>query len=276
MENIKAIFLHLSFYGLIECSGQDIEKFLQGQITANILDVTEAKALFSAYCDHKGRIISSFYVLKKSKNYYLCLPKSMIEKTLLELNKFAIFSKVKLEDVSTSYFIYGSTQGDIQNAVLLPGNMSRYIYFSSNLDSCFRENDGVTENINDSLNEHQWLELDIQNKIVMIEPETSEIFIPHQLNYQDIPAISFNKGCYRGQEIIARMHYLGKLKQHLYACKIEAPNCGLNSSIIDNKGHELGQVVARLLLKDGYYSVLATLNETLIATDKNFSIKRLS
>lgn len=164
---------------LIQVVGPDAEKFLQGQLTCDVHALAQQPYLIGAHCDPKGRIQATFRLFKKDNDYYFLLPKSNTPHLLQCLQKYAVFSKVKLIEVD------------------LPDLL---IAFQKQLWP-------TTE---------AWELQDIHTGIATVFPETRGAFTPHQLNYHLVNGISFNKGCYTGQEIIARMHYLGKLKQQLH------------------------------------------------------------
>lgn len=143
----------------LKISGPDAEKFLQGQVTCNVLLLQENVPQWCALCNRKGRVIASFNLIKINHDYFMMLEEPMIEIVEKALSKYARFSKVTLSR-------------EILRLALLA-----------------------------------------QDDTVIITPETSEQFTPHKLNYHLIPGmIDFNKGCYTGQEIIARVHYRGKPK----------------------------------------------------------------
>jgi len=213
-------------YGLIEVSGPDNAAFLQGQLTADIRTITPTHHSLAAYCNPKGRIRALFRIFLVEDRYYLQAPLLLIPSAMASLQKTAKFSKVTLTDVSQIWHRYGialdhSTQlsnlhahlETIDNLILLPiaENPPRFEILGTTiaiehlwkmLQTQYRIGD-----FND------WLLLDITNGIPEIWPETTELFLPHYLNLPQLGAVSFNKGCYCGQEIIARMEYRANLKR---------------------------------------------------------------
>jgi folate-binding protein YgfZ len=165
-------------YGLLKITGPDAKKFLQGQLTCNLDEVTEEPRL-GAHCNPQGRIISLFRIFLKDENYFLQMPPSMIPIALKALKKYAVFFKVELSDASSEI--------------------------------------KISEKIN-----QQNKQAEIENGIAEIYPETSEKFLPHELNLPTLGGVSFNKGCFTGQEIIARMQYRGKLKTRLFSTPISS------------------------------------------------------
>lgn len=178
--------------GLLKVSGSDAKKLLQGQLTCDVNNVASTQPQLGAHCNPQGRIISLFYLFNYQDNYYLQMPRDMIDIALKALKKYAPFFKVELTDASDESNIIGS------------------------------------------LGSH--LPTFLENGVAMIYPETSGVFLPHEINLPQLNGVSFNKGCYTGQEIIARMHYRGKLKNqlHLATCKSETLIRG--NDIFDNNG----------------------------------------
>lgn len=176
----NAAWLQLPDRGLIKVSGLAAEKFLQGQLTCDVNVAKETFGCLGAHCNVKGRILFTFRLMYFEEIYWLSLPKSQVEMAMQSLKKYAVFSKVIIEEAYDQ-----ATIEQIKN------------YFPAQ----------ETEQVNK-------LSL-IQNGIAEIYPETCGQFTPHEINYHQLNAVSFDKGCYIGQEIVARMHYLGKLKTAL-------------------------------------------------------------
>jgi len=164
--------------GLLKVSGKDAEKFLQGQLTCNIPDAMKEPFLIGAHCNREGRVLSLFFLYAIHSDFYLLMPKEMVDITLNALKKYVVFFKVQLTNVSD----------------LLCLTDKKY-----------------------QLNKNDFIE----NNIPIIYPETSGKFLPHDINLHHLGGIHFDKGCYTGQEIIARMHYRGKLKTHLHKVTIQ-------------------------------------------------------
>lgn len=247
------------FYGLISVSGSDAATFLQGQITADIKTITTTQPGFSAYCNAKGRIRSLFRIFLHQECYFLQLPIGVVPSTLATLKKYARFSKVKLEDVSEQWQRVGICLSetnintiDFKNMLLLPLSGSNpYKRFEligspNHIKSLW---DQLLETKNLVISDFDtWKTLDIQAGIPEIWPETIEQFLPHSLNLPALGAVSFNKGCYCGQEIIARMEYRGNATHKLFnmavvdAEKILLPGASLYAE--NDNGEMIGRVVS--------------------------------
>lgn len=182
----------LETYGILKVSGPGTEKLLQGQLTCDINQITINQSKLAAHCNPQGRIISLFYLTKVEQDFYLIMPQVMVSIALGALGKYAPFFKAKLEDVSELFKVMAS---DNNTPFLGPSSQSHG---------------------DDILGDDDWDLQSILQGIPAIFPETSGKLLPHDINLQLLNAISFAKGCYTGQEIIARMHYRGKPKTHLY------------------------------------------------------------
>lgn len=279
------VIADLSHFGLISVRGDDVIDFLQGQLTNDIREVSEHKSQYSAYCTPKGRILSNFLVFQRGDTYYLCLPRSMLEATLKRLGMFILMSKVKLEDASDSLVRIGysgpeagneihealgavpeseykTLQRDDLTVIRLPGIHPRFQIFG-NLVSI--TNLWKTLDVNGTaIGEPGWTLLNILAGIPVISPETTEAFIPQMVNMQLTNGVSFKKGCYTGQEIVARMQYLGKLKRRMYLAHItgadNAPSPGDELFSADSSsGQGTGKIVNVSPAPEGGYQVLAVI-----------------
>lgn len=255
-------FIPLTNFGLIKISGPDTEKFLQGQLTCDVRDASQQKNCLGAHCDHKGRVQFNFRLLYFAENFYFHLPHELIPNALALLQKYAVFSKVKLEDVSDqwiSYGIYGAkaldslTELDLltksdqdflqSNEILTKDNMfickiepSRFLLIFNKTNTGTYTPEFFSQTFTQE-NFNLWKFLDIQAGIANVVSATAGQFTPHDLNYHLINAVSFNKGCYTGQEIIARMQYLGKLKSRLHRINLVTPLEQKPGTILYDKDH---------------------------------------
>lgn len=242
------ILFDLSSSGLIRVSGHDAKKLLQGQLTCNLDDITEKQGKLAALCNPKGRIISLFYLLQFDGAYYLLMPHNITAITLAALKKYAGFYKVELADVSEQLFIWGyqTSNAPPSGFVPHPTDTSRFFLITHLKKELEHDKEGSVAD---------WHKLEIEAGIPTLYPETSGLFLPHELNLAELNAISFNKGCYTGQEIIARMHYRGKLKKHMILTQLESSTPPLPGTEINHK-EATGLVVSALELAYNHYQVL--------------------
>ncbi len=210
--------IDLADYSLLKISGADAKKFLQGQLTCDLEKVDVHTATLGAYCNAKGRVVSLFRLFRRDSDYYLLMPENVINAALAALKKYAIFSKVTLHILQSH--CYGLLTA--QHAGYLP---TRDHQVQHHKDTTYirvpdREPRYLLIDFADSpdptrIASTAWHLRDISAGIPRLYPETIGEFLPHYLNLPALGAISFTKGCYTGQEIIARMQHRGKLKQHL-------------------------------------------------------------
>ena len=187
---------------ILKISGEDAQSFLQSQFTNDINLLNSNEVQLNAYCQHQGKIVALFWVFLKNNSFYLSFPLCVKEIVLSKLNMYKLMSKVCIEDFSSQINQYGLIDETVDGCFKIRNNLS--IYVSS-------------ETLNTNSNFDIWEKACIDNNLPEIYSITSEQFIPQALNL-DINefGVSFTKGCYPGQEIVARMHYLGKPKRRLF------------------------------------------------------------
>jgi len=222
---------------IIQVSGPDSAKFMQGQFSCNLNEVNGDTFRRGACCNAKGRMVTSFSISQFEDNYLLAMNKDLVESTLAHLKKYMVFFKTQM--VGSEWVMAGLTgpeaparieevfgacpqgeYGQIFNELglvnKLPFKAGYEIWLhpdtaqatlTSLISKCI-----LTEN-------KAWSKNLILNGLAQLTPETQDSLIPQMMNLGVTGGISFNKGCYTGQEIVARMQYLGKLKRHGYVLK---------------------------------------------------------
>lgn len=263
-------FCTLSHEGILAVRGPDASKFLQGQLTCNLNYLNDATATLGARCTQKGRMQSSFRIVLEGDGCLLAMASELIEPQLADLKKYAVFSKSKLTDESASWVRFGLNDGD--GALVSLG-----LDLPQATDSVVRANDLIAIRVSPARAElwvaaeqadsvqtriaahlpqgslNDWLLGQIRAGIGQVTGNTRETFIPQMLNLQAVGAVSFKKGCYTGQEIVARMQYLGKLKRRLYRLTLAGnvlpePGTGIFSPV---HASAVGEVVIAATTVDG-------------------------
>lgn len=217
--------LHLS---VLKVGGNDAAKFLQGQMTCNVNDVSDTQSSVGAFCNPKGRAISTFLLSKTDDAYWLVLPFELLAIVQNHLRKYILRSDVTLVDCSNELCLFGIlTNNDDSGALFatkrndllkirFSEGQNRHL-FVAEAETAIRHWRQLVEQAGyQTENANGWKCLDIQGGIPWLGTATSEEFIPQMLNLDRLHGISFNKGCYTGQEVVARTHYLGKAKRALY------------------------------------------------------------
>ncbi|MFO2466469.1 folate-binding protein YgfZ [Pseudomonas sp. 15FMM2] len=229
----SAFFCPLSHEGVLAVRGADAAKFLQGQLTCNLNYLSDTGASLGARCTQKGRMQSSFRIVLQGDGVLLAMASELLDPQLADLKKYAVFSKSKLTDESAAWVRFGLANAD---RVLT----SLGLELPAETDSVARTDELIAirvspgraelwvpaahaqtlhEQLTAQLSEGDldaWLLGQIRAGIGQVMAQTRELFIPQMLNLQAVGGVSFKKGCYTGQEIVARMQYLGKLKRRLY------------------------------------------------------------
>lgn len=244
----KALICPLTDRGVIAARGPDTGKLLQGQLTCDMEQLTPDNPLTGALCTVKGRTISNFSVTEAGENgIRLICHRGLVAATLETLKKYAVFYKTELSDESDHYHCLGMAGID---PVSVPGEAITFPV-TGNRQACLVAPDQAPELWWQLAADatpaglHYWQLLNIRDGLGEVRPETREEFIPQMLNLQATGAVNFRKGCYTGQEIVARMHYLGKLKRrmyHLAASAADAPAPGTPCAIPGKKANA-GHVV---------------------------------
>lgn len=246
---------------VLKVTGKDAARFLQGQVTCNINELTEQNCSFGAFCNVKGRVIANFLVLKSNDDFLLILPSELLDIITEKLRKYILRADVQLIDSRDEYCLVGINQSSSNSfspvpehelhmvtepfrLLKLPSSKSRYIAVESAKKAIELWSSLTQEQGYHASNSEQWQLLDIEDKIPWVDKETSEEFIPQMLNLDQLGGISFNKGCYTGQEIVARTHYLGKTKRMLFLAESDAAEAPPpNTAILDGSGQTIGKVM---------------------------------
>ena len=235
----SAFFCTLSHEGVLAVRGADASKFLQGQLTCNLNYLSDTQASLGARCTQKGRMQSSFRILLEGDGVLMAMATELLEPQLADLKKYAVFSKSKLTDESAAWVRFGLEHADaalISLGLELPADTDSVVRNDgliairvsperAELWVAADQADAIKGKLSAQLAEgnlNQWLLGQIRAGIGQVMPSTRELFIPQMLNLQAVGGVSFKKGCYTGQEIVARMQYLGKLKRRLYRLTLDA------------------------------------------------------
>lgn len=260
---------------ILQVSGQDAAQFLQGQLTCDINEITESNSFFSAFCNAKGRTISTLLILKNTDTFLIILPEELTQKVINKLKMYILRSDVAINIVSNLFCMIGvnTTTPDLLTSlptdqftvtnkteivIKFPSNNNRYLIICS-LPRAKTLWSQLTKNYQLSpCSSNYWRYQDISAGIPWLSVATSEDYIPQMLNIDKLGGISFKKGCYTGQEIIARTHYLGKAKRELFLA--ECAKTALlddNTTIFkDDKEQVLGKIISIQANNDNYRMLL--------------------
>lgn len=275
----------LSHLGLIQCSGSDARSFLHNQVTSDINHLGADAAQHSAWCSAKGRMLASFLLFRNGPDYEIQLAADLVPLIEKRLKMFVLRSKVVVEDLSSRVQFLGvsGTQAEaalraadlpvptqaLETSTFVDGKVIRLdatrfevAVASGAAIDCWKKLAAHVRPVGVSA----WQWLDIQAGVPLIVKATSEEFVPQMANFDQIGGVSFHKGCYPGQEVIARTQYLGKVKRHLYHIRSAAsltPGQAIHSP--ENTEHSCGLVANAAPAPDGGYEGLAVIQESFVA-----------
>jgi len=245
----------LTHLGVITIAGKDAEIFLQGQITCNVHDITDNKSTLGAICNPKGRVITTFLLVKRDEGYLLVLPLVLLETLKKRLQMYVMRAAVTLSDSSDELCLIGCCQIDVKTStndqfgntsrqqnrltIDLSREVNRQLLITDAEDAQLFWLEQTSEHGYQSADSEVWRSLDIIDGIPWLTTATSEEYIPQMLNLDTLGGVSFTKGCYTGQEIVARTHYLGKAKRQMFVaeCDLTEPPAA-NTAIIDDSTGE--------------------------------------
>lgn len=278
----SAFFCLLRHEGVLSVQGPDAAKFLQGQLTCNLDYLDDRTSSLGARCTPKGRMLSSFRIVAHAQGYLLAMASELIEAQLADLKKYAVFFKVRLQDASNEWVRYG-----VQSAAELPlapgltaptepgGVQTSDGMLAVRLDEHRIElwvpqaqAAAVHEKMRVALAERpleEWLLQQIRAGVGQVFGATRELFIPQMINLQALGGVSFRKGCYAGQEIVARMQYLGKLKRRMYRLALDGAGPAIGAELFSPvHASSVGEVVLAAPTENGC-ELLAVVQEEALA-----------
>jgi len=267
------IICDLSHFSTVVVAGADATEVIQGQFTNDVNKIDEDHSQISAFCNNKGRMLANFRLFKNQQNYFLSVRSDIVESSIEHLQKYVLRAEVAIQDISEQ-LVHIGISGDNTETLLSPfiDNLSTDIDSVSYNDNyiairiagktpryeifCSQEHArALWENLSEKTgvaNSTYWDYLNIKNGLPFIDSKTRGEFVPQMVNMELINGISFEKGCYTGQEIVARTHYLGKQKRRTYRIKI----------ISDTKPKAGEQLATDTSTENQYTGTLTTVYQT--------------
>lgn len=245
----NAYFTPLSHLGILHIVGDDAAHFLQNLLTNDVAALTPDQAQLSGLCNTKGRLFASFILIRQADAYHIILPKNMCRLLQRCLTMYVLRAKVTISDESDRLFCIGLITADHSQINTLQG-IKHPIDKQRSLFICQQN---TVENLVAKFKkqglqlapQNSWQQLDINVGLATILPESKEKFTPQQVNFDLIGGVSFSKGCYPGQEVVARLHYLGKPSRRLFiaeAATDKLPN--IADEITTTDGNVAGHIVS--------------------------------
>lgn len=269
---------------LLQISGPDTDRFLQGQLTCNMEQLTAEHALPGAYCNIKGRVIADFIALRHDDHVILVLQSGMAEVLKQTLQKYAVFFKTDMSIVTHEWqsvgllgdsgdpagnslrFLrasgqYSCTRWQGAMSITLPGSPPRLMLLIPSTAGEVMEEIEACCDPGDPL---EWELAEIAAGAAHVDPEISEQYTPQLLNYDLNGTVDFRKGCYTGQEVVARMHYRGTAKKRMYRALTPASTWSASTRrdalrVVDSSGRHCGEVITAARHPDSSMQLLVIL-----------------
>lgn len=273
----QTILVPLTHLGLLSASGEDAKTFLHSQLTSDINHLAADQAQHSAWCTAKGRMQASFLIWHAGNEFRLALAADLQEAAQKRLQMFVLRAKVKLASLNDSYVLLGVAGPQAAEALSNAGlpcpatamtavhqhgsdvvmlDADRYI-ISTPLEMAADLWQKLSAKARPA-GSSAWRWLDVQSGFPLVTLATKEEFVPQMADFEKLGGVSFHKGCYPGQEIVARTQYLGKVKRHLYRISSDqALQAGDDLHSPDNPDQACGMVVSSAPSPAGGFEALA-------------------
>ena len=278
----QTILVPLTHLGLIAASGDDAKTFLQNQFTSDINHLGADQVQHSAWCTAKGRMQASFLVWREANAFRLIVSGDLEEDSLRRLQMFVLRSKVGLAALTGNRLLLGLAgpqAGKALEEAGLPcpaapmtraiGEKASVIALEANRYVAVVQPEVVVEIWTRLTLKARpaglpaWRWLDVQAGFPLISAVTKEEFVPQMADFERLGGVSFHKGCYPGQEVVARTQYLGKVKRHLYRISCDQPlAAGADLHSPDNPDQPCGKIVSSAPSPAGGFEALAVVQSS--------------
>lgn len=266
----------LTHIGLIRVQGADAAKFLHGQLTNDFSLLGLSEARLAGFCNAKGRLQASFIGFKRSHTDILLLCSvDLLATSLKRLSMFVLRAQAKLADASADFVVYGLAGSAVAGAtqVLAEPTGEPWRKVDSDAISIIHlyPADGVPRALwvapvgtpapaGDAMTAEQWAWGEVRSGIATVTQPVFEAFVPQMLNYESVGGVNFKKGCYPGQEVVARSQFRGTLKRRAYLAHAEqALKAGDELFVFDDASQPCGMVVQAAAAPDGGFDAIVSM-----------------
>lgn len=274
-----SVMADLSHLGLLELTGDDTETFLQGQITNDVKLLDGSNSEYAGYCTAKGRLLATMLLWKRDQAHYIQLDGGIAPTVMKRLTMYVLRSKVKIVDARERLVRIGVSGNNAEAglAVAFPTVPSQPHQFVVHNDIALLRLPGIEPRFEIivpaeaapalwkqlaqkflPVGASVWEWLEVRAGVPQVTAPTQEEFVPQMLNLDLLGGINFKKGCYTGQEIVARTHYLGKVKRRTYLAHTSAATIKAGDKVFGTDTAEpVGLVVNAAPAPKGGYDLLA-------------------
>lgn len=271
-------FCKLPHLGVMRAAGPDAANFLHNQLTNDVLLMKPTQARLAAFCNAKGRMQASFVLYKRSEEEVLLVGRrDLMAQTIKRLSMFVLRAKVKLNDATDEFHLLGLGGDAVLKALGANANVTEVVPWQR------VTNDGadvltlypalnqsralwlapkellVPSQLGPALSPDAWAVGEVMSGIAWVEQATFEAFVPQMLNYESVDGVNFKKGCYPGQEVVARSQFRGTLKRRAFIVSSEAPLAAGQEVFSSLDGTQPCGLVAQAASLDNQYVAIAEL-----------------
>lgn len=257
----------LTHLGVLAVSGADAENFLHNQLTNDVLELTPGAMHLGGYCSPKGRLLATLLIWKSNDGVMLVMPRELLPGIQKRLQMFVLRSKVTIADVSEQTVLIGAAVPDLQeigfsetdglNATWPSAAGLQRALWMGPVESAMHLWNTLSETLT-LTSASYWRWLDIRAGLPIVVEATREQFVPQMVNFDLVGGVNFRKGCYPGQEIVARSQYLGKLKRRMLLASTQAEMAAAGMEIFSeaDPGQPCGLVVNAEKNPEGTWDLL--------------------
>jgi len=278
-------YVNLNYRELLVVSGIDSERFLQGQLSCDLGSLSALDSCLGCLCDNKGRVIASFTLWKIADVFYMEMEAGVATLAKQHLKKYSVFYKSNIAIENGAFARFGLIGPGAERYLAthfskIPSEVNRveqkdesYLRLADPINRRYElwqqgaPTNSIQSDADFDLPEGKlknWKLFDQSLGLYRIQADDAALYTPQELNYDQLGHISFTKGCYTGQEIVARMHYLGKAKKRLYLLQITADSSPKKNMLISTTENKTaGEIIDIAVLATNKYQVLAIGNELL-------------
>lgn len=244
--------------GAIAVTGADAADFLQAQLSNDVLHLDAGHGRLAAWCDAKGRAQAVPWVLRRGDDFLLLLPETLVTPVMRRLRLFVLRARVELRDAVDELVVHGLIGGPAAEpplSRLAPGAVHRdgerqYLALPGSEPRCFAI--APPDSAPAAADALAWRRADILAGLPQIHPETQGRFVPQMLNLHWLDGIDFHKGCYPGQEVVARLQYRGRLTRRMFRGVLNAADTPApGTPVTDAESGVRGEVVEAAPGPDG-------------------------
>lgn len=259
----------ISHLAIIRVQGDDAASFLHGQLTNDFVLLDQQHARLAAFCSAKGRMQASFIGFKRAPDDILLIcSQDLLARTLKRLSMFVLRAKAKLTDASADFQLFGlignavpATEAPWTLHTQADGSHLVHLYPAAGQPRALLVAPvGTPAPQGTALTSEQWLWTEVASGIAMVSEPVFELFVPQMLNYESVGGVNFKKGCYPGQEVVARSQFRGTLKRRAYIVHADQPlNAGQEVFAASDAEQATGTVVQAAPAPQGGWDAIVSM-----------------